>query len=215
MAKEQNPLRKVKTPAFRMSFPNLLEPRTDEDTGRQTYGVTMLFPPGADLKPFNAAMEAAMSDKYGADKSKWPKLKRGPKDAVQDFAEYNASRDKPLPGDWKGWTKVTTNCPADHPPGVVGPTKGANGKFATVTDKREVYGGRWARATVDCYVYERKDGKGLTFGLKNVQLLKPDASFGAPVSAPEDDFDNAPAELAGEADAFDKGGEDSNGSDWG
>lgn len=205
MTKEANPARKVRTPAFRMSFPNLLTPRKDEDTGRETYGVTMLLPPGADLGPFRAALKAAMVDKYGPEEAKWPKLKRGPKDVIQDFAEYNAAKDKPLPGDWKGWTKISANASVDYPPGVVGPTKGADGKFPKITDQREVYGGRWARATVDAFVYERKDGKGLTFGLKNVQLLKHDASFGGAVTAPEDDFDNASEEWAGEADAFEAG----------
>lgn len=215
MAKETNPARKVKTHPFRMSFPNLLEPRTDEDSGRKTYGVTMLLPPGADLKPFKVALKAAMADKYGADETKWPKLKRGPVDVIQDFGEYNASRDKPLAGDWKGWTKISANASVDYPPGVVGPTKDSSGKFPAVTDKREVYGGRWARATVDAFVYERKDGKGVTFGLKNVQLLKADTNFGGAISAPEEDFDNASEEWAGEADAFDKGAEEKNGSDWG
>lgn len=203
MSEQSNP-RRVKTENFRMSFPYLLETREGDD-GRKTYQLTMLYPPGSDLKPLNAAMKAAMVEKYGADNSKWPKLRRGPKDVLRDFAEYNAETKKPLAGDWTGWTMVRCSASEKFPPGIVGPTKNANGKFPIITDAREIYGGRWARATLDAYVYERKDGKGVTFGLQNVQLLKHDTKFGGAVSAPESDFDDAEADWVDDGDAFEKG----------
>lgn len=220
MADKDNPARKVKTVPFRMSFPHLLTPKEDEDTGRKTFQLTMLYPPGTDLAPFKVALKAAMVDKFGEDTSKWPKLKRKPADVLVDFGEYNASRDKPLPGDWKGWTMVRANAPEAYPPGVVGPAKGSNGKFPSVTDAREIYGGRWARSTIDAFHYP-KQGGGVTFGLKNVQLLKAAESFSGAITAPEDDFDNASDEWAGEADAFDSGKESAGAkatekdSDWG
>lgn len=198
-----NPARKVKTTPFRMSFPNVLKPRKN-DEGTERFELSMLFPPGTDHKPLMAAMEAAMVDKYGTDKAKWPKLKRGPKDVIRDFGEYNSNADKALPGDWTGWTMVRANANVDHPPAVVGPTKGADGKFPVIVDQREVYGGRWGRATIDAFVYDRKDGRGVTFGLANVQLLKHDTKFGSAVSDPNKDFDNASEEWAGGADDFDK-----------
>lgn len=191
--------RKIKTVPFRMSFPHILKARAAEEGGKPRFELTMLLPPGTDLAPFKTALRAAMTEKHGDDPKKWPRLKRKPDDVIRDFAKYNAEEAKTsLPGDWTGWTMIRTAAPEDRPPGVVGSTKGGDGKFPIITDSREVYGGRWARATVEAYFYSRKDGSGVTFALVNVQLLKHDVSFGNGVTKPEDDFDNADAAWAGE-----------------
>lgn len=201
---EKNPARRVRTPEFRMSFPSLLKPRQN-DEGGERYELTMLFPPGFDKKPFVAALKAAMADKYGADMKKWPKLRRGADDVIRDFNDYNNNSNKPLAGDWRGWTMVRANASTKVPPVVVGSQKGPNGVFPVISDEREVYGGRWAKAIIEAYVYDRKDGKGVTFGLGNVQLLKNDKKFGMAASVPEQDFEDASDEWAGAADAFDSG----------
>lgn len=217
--KKDSPARKVRTPPFRLSFPWILTPKEDKgDDGKpkKTYQLSMLLPPGADLKPFKAALRAAMAEKFGDDSKKWPNLRHKPDDVIRDFGQYNAGAKKPLAGDWTGWTLVRANAPESYPPGVVGATKGPDGKFPAVRDAREVYGGRWARATIEAFHFAHKGG-GVTFGLKNVQLLKHDTNFSGAVTAPEDDFDNASEEWAGEADAFDRGGEAENtktASDW-
>lgn len=203
--------RRVKTVPFRMSFPALLKPRANEDDdGKATerYELTMLFPPGTFNKaPFYSAFTAAMIQEHGSDKSKWPKLKRKPDDVMRDFAEYNSEANKPLAGNWAGWTMVRANASTKQPPGVVGAVRGPDGKFPVITDDREVYGGRWGRATVEAYYYEnKKGGKGVTLGLVNVQLLKHDTKFGHAVTAPETDFDDDVApEWSGAADDFDQG----------
>jgi hypothetical protein len=203
MSDEKPNLRKVKTGYFRMSFPALLQPRKN-DEGNERYELTMLFPPGFDKKPFMVAFKNAMTEKYGPDSTKWPKLKRKPDDVIRDFAIYNAEANKPLAGDWTGWTMVRANA-SKVAPKVVGPIKGQDGKFPDVTDEREIYGGRWARATVEAYVYDRKDGKGVTLGLASVQLAKHDTKFGAAITAPEKDFDDVDASMLGNADDYDAG----------
>lgn len=195
--------KKIRTDPGRMSHPNILKPRTekDEETGieKTQYQLALLLPPGTDKKRYMDALKAAMIFKFGPDTATWPKLKRKPSDVVKDFAEYNAERDKPLPGDWTGWLMVRANADVKHPPNVVGPTKGADGKFPRITDDREVFGGRWARATLDAFFYDsKKGGKGVTFGLNNVQLLKTDTNFGGAVTAAEEDFDDASTDWAGD-----------------
>ena len=213
---ENNPARKVVTPPFRMSFPSLLEPREDEETKRKTYQLSMLFPPKTDMTKFKLALRAAMSDKFGADDTKWPRCKRGTKEVIRDFGEYNASTKKPLKGDWSGWIMVRANCSDKYAPGVVGSIKGADGKFPRVTDPREVYSGRWACAVIDAYHFDGKKNDGVTFGLKNVQLLKHDTSFVGAQSAPEEDFEDASEEWSGQGDAFEKGEPAAaTGGDWG
>lgn len=71
-------------------------------------------------------------------------------------------------------------------PGVVGP----NGKSDGI-DAEQVYAGRWARMTHDAYGYDVDGNKGVSFGLKNVQLLDNDEELalgGGRVSA-ETEFD--------------------------
>lgn len=51
-------------------------------------------------------------------------------------------------------------------PGIVGP----NGKSDGI-DEDQVYAGRFARVTHDAYGYEFEGNKGVSFGLKNIQLL--------------------------------------------
>jgi Protein of unknown function (DUF2815) len=204
-------LRRLRTVPFRMSFPCLppMPPREDEETGRKTYPLTMLFPPGTDQKPFREALRQAMVHKFGPDKTSWPKIKRTVDDVIVDFEQYNEDSKTPLPGNWAGWIKISANAVVSDsmkPPAVVGPILGADGTFPVITDPREIYGGRWARATIEAYYFNAKNkNSGVTFGLSNVQLLKPDTRFGGDRPAAEKDFDEVRGEMAGEGDAFEKG----------
>lgn len=202
--------RRLRTVPFRMSHPVLppMAARVDEDSGRETWQLAMLFPPGTDQAPFRSALKAAMVEKFGADATKWPRCKQTPDMVIRDFAAYNAAARKPLAGDWSGWIMIRANCPAKNPPGVVGPTKDENGKFPVVTDPREIFGGRWGRSTIDAYHFDIKNkNSGVTFGLGNVQLLKKDKSFSGSKPAAESDFDDASEEWSGQGDAFEKGTE--------
>jgi hypothetical protein len=209
--KVENPCRLI-TVEFRLSFPNLppAPPRKDEDTGRETYGIGMLFPPGTDKTPFMDALRHAMIVKHGSDVKKWPRLKMGPDQVLKDFEEYNANSKTPLPGDWENWILVRANSrvsETSRPPGVVGPTRGPDGMFERISDLREIYGGRWAKASIDAYYYNIKGkNNGVTFGLSNVQLLKHDSRFGAMRPPAEDDFEDASDEWAGKGDAFETRG---------
>lgn len=210
---EISKLRKVKTPPFRMSFPSIPphEAREDDKSKRRSYQLGMLFPPGLVLEPFKVALWHAMADRFGPDDKKWPRIKRKPEKVIKNFEEYNAEAKTVLKGDWKGWTLIRANRGEktkdgrDNAPHVVGPTAGADGKFPVITDRREVYGGRWARATIDAYYYPDDVNDGVTFGLGNVQLLKHDTAFGGGRPSAEDDFDNASEAWSGQGDAFEKG----------
>lgn len=209
--KPKNNLRIVRTDPFRMGFPTLppQNPKKDEQTGRETFGILMMFPPGLKVDRYKAALEYAMIEKFGPDKKVWPRVKRKTENVICDFGKWNAEEAKtPLAGDWDGWTKINTSATALYPPGVVGAVKGADGRFPPVTDPREIYGGRWARAEIEAYYYSNNGG-GVTFGLKNVQLLKHDTRFGMSAPRPEDSFaDEIPEEYRDDGDAFERGRSD-------
>ena len=189
----------VHTPRFRMSFPTLLEPR-ENPGGALTYGVSMLYPPKTDLEPFKEALNNAIVNKLGSDRQRWPRIKRDVKDVIMDFGAFNEQGNKPLPGNWKDWTVIRANAKAEYPPKVVGPMHDADGKFPLITDKREVYGGRWARAVIDAFYFEVAGNNGVTFGLQQIQLLMRDTPFGMTRASSEEVFTEMPDDYEGDND---------------
>jgi hypothetical protein len=209
---EKPNLRRIRTVPFRMSFPVLppMPPRKD-DAGRETYQLSMLYPPGTDQTPFRNALREAMVVKFGPDPKQWPRIKQTPDLVLKDFGEYNRNAKTPLSGNWDSWLLIRANStasPTTKPPNVVGPIM-IDKKFPVITDLREIYGGRWARATIDGYHFDIKNkNSGVTFGLSNVQLLKHDKRFAGDRPDAEQDFDDASEEWAGQGDAFEAGGFD-------
>lgn len=174
----------------RLSFPALFQPQRAEFGGK--YAVTLLLPPDYDTKPLVKAMEEAAVEKWGADKSKWPKPFWGPKQVIRDCSEKAG-----LAGYEAGWKFIGLKSKTQ--PGVV------NASLEKVTDEKEAYAGRWIRVTAKAYAYDTVT-KGVGLGLQNVQLLKHDAAFSG-AGRPQDDFD-AMAEDLGAAPAM------AGGSDW-
>lgn len=203
-------LRVIHTEPFRMGFPTLppQKPKVDDQTGRETFGILMMFPPGLKTDRYVVALEHAMIEKFGPDAKRWPRYKRKADDVIEDFGKWNEHDAKTplLPLDaWHGWTKINTSTTSMYPPNVVGMVKGPDGRFPHITDPREIYGGRWARATIEAYYYPNNGG-GVTFGLKSVQLLKHDTRFGMAPRRPEDDFaDDVPEQYRDDGDAFEQG----------
>jgi hypothetical protein len=144
----------------RMSFPHFFEAQKN-DRGEDRYSTAFLMPPGYDTKPIVEALTNAAIKKFGPDRTKWPKGMRGPAQVLRDCAdsEHYAA----LPPGWK-----FINCSSPDQPGIV------DANLTDVTDKRQVYPGRWARITVNAYGYDAKGNRGVTLGLNNVQLLKHD-----------------------------------------
>jgi hypothetical protein len=210
--------RKILTPPFRMNFPVIppMEPQAMPGSTKKKYGLSMLFSPTVDMRDFKSALTAALSMKFGPVVTDWPRLKRGVKDIIRDFEEYNAETKTPLEGDWTGWHMVRANCMEDPPPEVIGQVKGADGKFPRITDHREVYSGRWACASIEAFFYPGGPGivPGVTFGLRSVQLLKHDTRFGMTRSTPEDTFEEHP-EAYTASDDYERGSKPAeDGSPW-
>ena len=174
-----NPMKKT-TGKFRVSFPNLFEPSAMEG-GTPKYGVTMLFPKGADLSGLEAAYDAAVAD--GTErlwKNKTPKQLRNP---FRDGDEEDGYCDRDgYPG------HIFIRASSKSPVGIVHKEKDPEtGKPRVIDDPAEVYAGCFARATVVAYAYDTAGNKGIAFGLQNVQKLADGDSFSGRKSA-EDDF---------------------------
>lgn len=162
----------------RLSFPAIFKPQPEHMGGK--YGLTILLPPDFDTKPLVKALEEAATEKWGTDKSKWPKGNfHGPKQVIRDASE------KAFAGYEPGWKFISLK--SKQQPGIVNPT------LEKVTEEKEAYPGRWCRVTARAYAYDTVL-KGVGFALQNVQLLKHDTAFSGAGRA-EDDFDSYAEEL--------------------
>lgn len=178
---------RLTTPKFRTSFPHLHEPAGMEGQPKK-YSVVMLFPKDSDMSWAKKAIATVMTERFGADKTKWPK---GLKNPIRDGDD----KESPLAG-YEGSYYVTAR--SNDKPGCV------DHQLNDIIDVREeLYAGSYARATISFYYYDKAGNRGVGVGLSNLQKLGDGEKFSGRTSA-KDDFDAAEG---GEA-----GGEAKNGS---
>ncbi len=203
---------KIQTAEFRASFPALFEPRAAKKGDKEMYSITMLFrvvetagskergEKVVSIQNLKDAVRLVAEQKFGLDRTKWPKLKL-------PFRSINTEEDKDKkgrPGLDEGVIWVEAKCdPKYNPrPGLVFAHEGTNpdgsktGKPAPLTVPSDFYGGCYARATINPYHWEYMGKQGISFGLQNVQKLRDGESFGGRGSA-ENDFDACDVPAAG------------------
>ena len=163
---------KVMTPKFRVSFSNVFRPGKVLEEGKEPkYGLTLLFPKGADLSALKAAAQEAVTDKWGTDKTKWSKNLRTPfrDQGEKDFEGYEDGA-------------IFINATSKQKPGLV------DQNTQDIIDESEFYSGCYARATINAFTYDVKGNKGVAFGLNNVQKLGEGDPLGGRCK-PQDDFE--------------------------
>lgn len=161
---------KVLTPYFRASFLNVFKPRAPFEGKPPVYSVQMLFPKEADLGPLKKAALELIVEKWGSDKTKWPKGLRLP---------FKSGDEKNLEN-YKGMTVL--ECRSKQKPGLV------NQKREDIIDETEIYSGCWMRATVTPFIYDVQGNRGVSFGLNSLQKVKDDTAFSGRSNA-KDDFE--------------------------
>lgn len=166
----------VLTPEFRVSFPYVLTGQEQvRDDGKKVtkYSVCLLFPKGADLSLLVKMVEKCMADKFGPDKSKWPKIRL-------PFRDQADKADK-----WKGYEPGAYyfTATSNEKPGVVGPEATADGKPRRITEPSEFYAGCYAVATVNAFYYKTKGNEGIGIGLRNIQKTREGEPLGNRASA--------------------------------
>jgi hypothetical protein len=167
---------------------SILQPRKGKGGKPGKHECNLLFPASANHDvPKEHAMEAGkdkFSKTFREAGGKWPKSIKSPFKRTADNEKLVAALEA---ADLKveDFPVYYTARSADKP-GVVGP----NGKSDGI-DSDQIYSGRWAKMTHDAYGYEVDGNSGVSFGLKNIQLLDNDdelAVGGGAVSA-ETEFD--------------------------
>lgn len=176
------------TPKCRMSFPALFEAtniKGETDPDKRKYGVTLLIPDTADMTLLVEEVERVISENMTEaqrknSKVKMPFLKTAEQKNMDDLA-----------AEFKYMLRLSANL--QNRPQVLGPDA------QPCSEPSEVYGGRWARCSVRPYFWDHPTGgKGVSFGLQNVQLLDHDEPFSGRSRAEDEFVPVAGTEAAGE-----------------
>ena len=164
----------VMTPEFRVSFPAVFKPKRQKGdaTSEPKYGLTMLFPKGADLSKLKRAAEEAVKEKWG---DKPPKNLRSP---------FRDQGEKEYEGYEEGAVFVSAS--SKQKPGLV------DRQRQDIIDETEFYPGCYARATLRAFAYDTNGNKGVAFGLNNVQKLRDGDPLGGRTRAQDDFADDLP-----------------------
>lgn len=191
-------MKKLVTPVFRASFPELFEAKSF-DGGKPKFGLSAVWTPAkfsaSDKKRWAAIMAALDEASMDRFKKKWDKLPANFKTGVRDGAEK---------ADLEGYGEGTmfANITSMMRPGVVDVEKHIIAKDGAEREKLEadgkdvsdklgseaIYPGCYMRATVTVYSYDNK-GKGVALGLQNVQKVADGERLDSRTNA-EDDFDD-------------------------
>ena len=147
------------TPPVRLSFPALFEPKpVAKGSDDEKYQASLLLPPDLDMKPFMDAIVAAAKEKWGGNLPKFP-AKNNP---------IKSCDDKELAGYDEGWHYINTK--SNYPPTVV------DQRRQEIIDPTRIFAGCWCRFHINAYAYDHPvGGKGVSFGLNAVQLVREDA----------------------------------------
>lgn len=168
---------KLRTPPFRLSFPNVFQ-STSYEGSPPKYSISMLFYPDLMNKKQKKLYDAMVSAADEAVRTKF-KIGKGKKIPANFKMPFREGDEKPdLDGYGDGC--MFAGASSKMRPGVV------DLDGCEIDDPEDLYPGCWCRATVTVYGYDNI-GKGAAFGLYNIQKLKDDASFSSRTSA-EDDF---------------------------
>lgn len=165
----------VKTPKFRVSYPNVFTPSSFPGQ-EPKYGVTMLFPKNTDLSALKALAKEAIE-------AKWPDpVQRAKITSNPNFK--NPFRDgdveKPDTDGYKGCIFVRAT--SKMKPGLV------DRNVQPIMSEEEFYAGCYAIAAVTAYGFNTAGNVGVAFGLQHLQFME----HGEPFSGrgtPEDVFE--------------------------
>lgn len=190
---------KFLTPEFRVTFPQVFEPK--DYNGKKKYTCGMLISKKADIGAFRNAITKVLQETW-PDVSKRPKKLINPiKDGDTDVMEDGMLRCEKYP-EIKGHYLISAS--SLQRPGVLDKDK------TPMLDPQAFYSGCHALATLTCFAYgpsakNPQSKHGIGFGLQNILKTRDDEPFSGRAKA-EDDFRavnvQAPVEDTGSFDAF-------------
>lgn len=167
----------IQSPEFRVSFPNVFKPRQYMGKGDAKFNCVLLFSKGTNLDELKDACRKVAREEWGANLKdiKWPF-----KDGDVHFAAKEKAGKKGFEA-YKGM--IFCSASTTTRPQVIQP----DAKTYIDGDETAFYAGCHARTILNPFTYEN-EGRGVSFGLGNIQKTRDDEKFGGRPPA-EDQFD--------------------------
>lgn len=167
------------TPVFRVSFPQLHEPRAFQQGQAAKYGATMMFTKDTDLSGLRKLHDEAIEYKW---KGSPPKSLRSPfRDGSEKADEWEGFGDDII------FVRATAN--EDYPPQVFDHSKNP------INDPSHVYAGSYGRASVGAYAYDHAGNRGVAFEIYGYQKVADGEPIGSRRDTSEDFGEIDPAEI--------------------
>ncbi|MBB4017620.1 hypothetical protein GGR16_002654 [Chelatococcus caeni] len=162
------------TPRIRMVYPALFKPWAPRGSDQEPkFQLTILVPKAADIALLKKGAQDAAFAEFGKDAKgvKTPFIKTEEQERFADYAD-----------EYPTMIRARSN----ERPGVAD----REGKDVFEDRADEVYGGRWAFVSLRPYAWKHPTGgKGVSFGLQNVQLLEDDEPIGGGRVAASSEFE--------------------------
>lgn len=181
--------KKVITPKFRVSFPNVFKAKSFKDQEAK-YSTVMLFSKKTDLSAMKKAAENAAIEKWGP-KDQWPKKKVIKKDKSVKYVSLIKMpfRDGDIErADKEGYEgHIFVNASSKKQPGLVDEDRQA------IINEEDFYAGCYARAELIAFAYDNSGNMGVSFSLQNIQKMGDGEAFSGRRNA-EDVFDTVEKE---------------------
>lgn len=172
---------KVTTGEVRLSYCNLITPRSPQEGAAPKYSCVLLIPKNtADGKATLAKIRAAQTQALEDGKTKFGG--KVPAKWTNTLHDGDTEADLERNPEYAGMWYISTSANEQYPPNIV------NRRLEKIMDATEIYSGMWARVSMVAFAFNTQGNKGVSFGLRNVQKLRDDEPFGG-VSRAEDDFD--------------------------
>lgn len=144
-------------PKARLAFPALFKARAFDEldtNSKAKFEATLLWPKDTDLTPVKKAVMTAVVEKWGKDKTKWPKKLRLPfrdGDEFMDLAGY--------PG------TIFIRASSVFAPQVI------DRYGQDITDQKQIYAGCYVKARLNAFAYETKGNVGVSLGVQAIQKV--------------------------------------------
>jgi len=178
---------KIITPKARIAFANqLFEPKAAKGGGKAKYGCTLIFDAEARATPefkkmMQAAGEIARAETKNWDGKNFDALFKAMKVKMPFLkGDENVDEAGNVRDGFAGTLFIRTTSLMQ--PQLV------DQKLQPIVESRKLYSGCYVRASLGLFTYSVDGNKGVSFGLRNVQLLADGPALGGGFSKAEDDF---------------------------
>lgn len=181
----------VITPRARLAFPALFEPRSFKNQPAK-YSAVLIFDKEAqgtaEFQNMKKAANAAAKAKFGD---------KPPKNMKNPFRDGSDKED--VAGFDDDCVFITVS--SKRQPKIVDRRK-VDGKFPVITDEDRLYPGCYVRASINAFGYDVDGGRGVSFGLNNMQFLDDGERIATGGGGnPENEFEDAEGDNVSEGDA--------------